>query len=42
MPGGRGQVEHFPLFLFCGILPWTWFSSSLLESSNVFIAGGGS
>src|SRR5678815_2411285 len=25
---------------FCGILPWTWFSSSLLESSNVLIAGG--
>jgi lipopolysaccharide transport system permease protein len=42
MPGGRsGQVEHFPLFLFCGILPWTWFSSSLLESANVFVAGGG-
>ena len=26
--------------MFCGILPWTWFSSSLLESSNVLIAGG--
>jgi lipopolysaccharide transport system permease protein len=33
-------LEHFSLFLFCGILPWTWFSSSLLESSNVLIAGG--
>jgi len=42
MPGARGaQIEHFPLFMFCGILPWTWFSSSLLESANVFIAGGG-
>ena len=26
--------------MFCGILPWTWFSSSILESSNVLIAGG--
>jgi ABC-type polysaccharide/polyol phosphate export permease len=26
--------------MFCGILPWTWFSSSLLESSSVLISGG--
>ena len=26
--------------MFCGILPWTWFQSSLLVSSNVLIAGG--
>ena len=26
--------------MFCGILPWTWFASSLLESSNTLIAGG--
>ena len=30
----------YALFLFCGLLPWTWFSSSLLESSNVLISGG--
>jgi ABC-type polysaccharide/polyol phosphate export permease len=41
MPGARGAgLEPFSLFMFCGILPWTWFSSSLLESSNVLIAGG--
>lgn len=41
MPGLRGGgLEPYGLFLFCGILPWTWFSSSLLESSNVLIAGG--
>src|SRR5207244_11825095 len=34
------ELEPFALFLFCGILPWTWFSSSLLESSNVLISGG--
>ena len=26
--------------MFCGILPWTWFSSSLAESSSVLISGG--
>lgn len=41
MPGARGaDLEPYALFMFCGILPWTWFSSSLLESSNVLIAGG--
>src|SRR5581483_7862877 len=34
------ELEPFALFMFCGILPWTWFSSSLLESSTVLIAGG--
>ena len=41
MPGAHPrELEPFALFLFCGILPWTWFSSALLESSNVLIAGG--
>lgn len=35
----RRVVEPYPLFLFCGILPWTWFSSSLLESANVLMTG---
>jgi ABC-type polysaccharide/polyol phosphate export permease len=40
LPGARAAgVEPYGLFLFCGILPWTWFSSSLLESSTVLIAG---
>jgi lipopolysaccharide transport system permease protein len=33
-------IQPYPLFLFCGLLPWTWFSSSLLESSGVLISGG--
>ena len=33
-------IEHYELFLFCGLLPWTWFSASLLESSGVLISGG--
>jgi homopolymeric O-antigen transport system permease protein len=34
------ELEPFALFLFCGILPWTWFSSSLVESASVLITGG--
>ena len=31
LPGcaGRCSVEPYFLFLFCGILPWTWFNSSI-------------
>lgn len=41
-----GRVAGFPstkfyaLFLFNGILPWTWFASSLMESSNVLMVQG--
>jgi lipopolysaccharide transport system permease protein len=34
------DVEPYALFMFCGILPWTWFSASILEASNVLISGG--
>ncbi len=34
------RIEPFALFMFCGILPWTWFSSSLAESAGVLISGG--
>jgi lipopolysaccharide transport system permease protein len=30
----------YALFLFCGVLPWTWFSSSALESANVLMVQG--
>jgi ABC-type polysaccharide/polyol phosphate export permease len=41
MPAARNAgIEPFSLFLFCGILPWTWFSSSLLESTNALISSG--
>ena len=26
--------------MFCGILPWTWFSSSLTEAAGSLISGG--
>jgi ABC-type polysaccharide/polyol phosphate export permease len=34
------RIEPFALFMFCGILPWTWFSSSLAESAGILISGG--
>ena len=41
LPGARGSgLEPYSVFMFCGILPWTWFSSSLLESSTVLVSGG--
>lgn len=43
MPGARVagmEPRAYPVFMFCGLLPWSWFSSSLLESSTVLISGG--
>jgi lipopolysaccharide transport system permease protein len=33
-------ADPYGLFMFCGILPWTWFATSLTESSGVLISGG--
>jgi lipopolysaccharide transport system permease protein len=33
-------IHDYALFLFCGLLPWTWFQTSLVESSSVLISGG--
>jgi len=38
--GKTPRMEPYYLFFFCGLLPWTWFSSSLGESASVLIAGG--
>ncbi len=35
----RNPMEHYHVFLFCGLLPWIWFSSSLLEGCNSIISG---
>src|SRR4030081_2600200 len=40
MPNTTEGVQPYQLFMFCGILPWTWFSSSLAESANSLISGG--
>lgn len=40
-PRAEGQsTQPYALFLFCGLLPWTWFSSAVLEASNSLLANG--
>lgn len=34
-------VTPYPLFLFAGILPWTFFSAAVLESTNAITANAG-
>src|SRR5579862_6490297 len=33
-------TNPYSIFMFCGILPWTWFSASLLDATGSLIAGG--
>jgi len=40
MPNNVEGVQPYALFMFCGILPWNWFSTSLSDASNSLIAGG--
>lgn len=39
MPPPQG-TDPYPLFMFCGLLPWTWFAASLMESAGALISGG--
>lgn len=39
-PSMGGSPWLYALFLFCGVLPWVWFSSSSLESANVLMTHG--
>ena len=41
MPRGEEvNVEPYAVFMFCGLLPWTWFSSSLMDAANALIING--
>ncbi len=40
LPNRDPSIKPYWLFLFCGILPWTWFQASLAESSGVIIVSG--
>ena len=40
LPNRQPDIQPYFLFLFCGILPWTWFSSSLAEGAGVILASG--
>lgn len=34
------QVEHYTVFLFCGLLPWLWVQSALLEGTSAIVSSG--
>jgi len=40
LPNRVEGVQPYGVFLFCGLLPWTWFSTALNEASGVLISGG--
>jgi len=40
LPNRDPGTTPYPLFLLCGLLPWTWFATALVESSASLIAGG--
>ena len=40
LPNETKDIQPYALFMFCGILPWTWFSSSLSDAAGSLIAGG--
>jgi len=40
LPNRMEGIQPYGLFLFCGLLPWTWFATSLNEASGVLISGG--
>jgi ABC-type polysaccharide/polyol phosphate export permease len=40
LPNMHEGTRPYEVFMFCGLLPWTWFSSSLLEGAGSLISGG--
>jgi lipopolysaccharide transport system permease protein len=40
LPNRNPIAQPYAVFMFCGILPWNWFSSSLLEASGSLVSGG--
>jgi lipopolysaccharide transport system permease protein len=40
IPNEVAGAQPYALFMFCGILPWTWFATSLSDAAGSLIAGG--
>ena len=34
------ETTPYAVFMFCGLLPWTWLSASLMDASGSLISGG--
>ena len=40
MPNKDPRTRPYAVFMFCGLLPWTWFSASLTDATSSLISGG--
>jgi ABC-type polysaccharide/polyol phosphate export permease len=40
MQNNEARTKPFAVFVFCGLLPWTWFQASLTEATSSLITGG--
>ena len=40
IPNETPDVKPYAVFIFCGILPWNWFATSLSDAAGSLIAGG--
>src|SRR5689334_20111370 len=40
LPNTTTGIQPYALFMFCGILPWNWFATSLSDAAGSLIAGG--
>ena len=40
IPNQDDKTKPYALFMFCGILPWTWFATSLSDAAGSLLAGG--
>src|SRR5215471_11701400 len=40
-PSNPNEIQGpYAVFMFCGLLPWTWFTTALLESASSLIVSG--
>src|SRR5438045_4378700 len=40
MRSDNPRTRPYAVFMFCGLLPWTWFSASLTDAASSLISGG--
>ena len=40
IPNRIEGLQPYAVFMFCGILPWNWFATSLTDAAGSLIAGG--
>jgi ABC-type polysaccharide/polyol phosphate export permease len=40
LPNAAADTRPYAVFMFCGLLPWTWFTASLMDASGALISGG--